>query len=217
MKYTMRSFLLAIAFMGTASHAMAECVPTPRVQTAKYPGAASIPTSNNLLLPAGKSIESDGQRLVVSGQVLDKHCLPVPNAVVELWQATPYGKAHVAEKKEMLTPYPTFAGAGRTVTDVNGQFTFTTAFPGVYGYVGDKKQYSVRAPQLNLRINAPDMADFSTALFFENDRRNDTDVVYKRLSLERRSAVTMRMSPMGQDLHGDIQIVLPSYTRYRTY
>ncbi len=222
MYYTAIRVLFVAAMLASPAHALPECEPTAKLATATYPGAAAIPTTNNLLLPTGKSIESEGQKLIISGRVVDKHCMPVPEAVVELWHVNPFGKRVLADKAELATPYPSFAGAGRTITDSDGRFTFTTAFPGVSGgyWVKPRKApryYVERAPQLNLRINAPDMVDFSTVLFFENDWRNYTDPVYKKLSIERRRAVTMNTAPQEEDVLGTIQIVLPGNARYRTY
>lgn len=204
----------AIAFPAQAAP---ECTPTPSIATLRHPGAAAIPSTNNLLLPTGKSIESDGQRLIFHGQMLDKQCKPVPDAVVEIWHLNPYGKPRLADKSEIATPYPAFAGAGRTVTDSDGRFTFTTAFPGVGTYWLNKRQYVVRAPQINMRIIAPGMKDFNTVVYFENDRRNANDPAYKRLSIERRTSVTMNVTPEEDNLYGTIQLVLPAYAQYRSY
>jgi protocatechuate 3,4-dioxygenase beta subunit len=214
--------LLIAATLSSPAYALPECQPTARLATSAYPGPRMIPTTNNLILPTGKSIESEGQKLIFSGRLVDKQCKPIPEAVVELWHANPFGKRVLADKAEMATPYPTFAGAGRTVTDSEGRFTFTTAFPGVSGgyWVKPRKgprYYVPRAPHFNIRVNAPDMAVFSTILFFENDHRNYTDSVYKPLSIERRRTVTMNTVQQEEDVQATIQLVLPGLAHYRTY
>lgn len=203
------SILLFAAATSGAALAEPACTPTPHLNTARYPGAAAIAPNNNLLLPTGKSVESSGQKLVIHGQVLDKSCIPVPNAVVEIWHLNPFGTSRLADGKELATPYPTFAGAGRTVTDNDGEFVFTTAFPGT--------NKSTRAPQVNIRVSGPDMKDYTTVLYFENDRRNVADPAYKRLSLERRASLTMQVLPEDDMLNANARIILPAYAPYRTY
>jgi protocatechuate 3,4-dioxygenase beta subunit len=218
-----RTLILAIfgsLCLSSAVYAEPQCSATAALATDGYPGAATIPTSNNLILPSGKSIESEGQKLFFSARLVDKECKPIPEAMIELWHVDPFGKRKLADKNDLATPYPVFAGAGRAITDSDGRVTFTTAFPGVRKYwVGNKKtgRYVTHAPQLNVRIKPPHMAEFSTVLFFENDGRNYADPVYKKLSIERRRTVTMYTTPQEEDVSATIEIVLPNAARYRTY
>lgn len=201
------------------------CEPTARIEARNYPGAAAIPTNNNLILPTGKSIESEGQKLILSARLLDKNCKPIPEAVVELWQANPFGKLELADGSDLATSSPTFAGAGRTITDSDGRFGFITAFPGVTGgwvetrdkHKKKRRYFAPRAPQLNIKIKAPDLPEFSTVLFFENDARNYEDPVYKKLSIERRRTVTMYTGGQEEDVNASIDLVLSGSARYRSY
>ncbi len=209
----MKRLVLSVALAGVflASHAMAEprCRPTTQINTVNYPGAKKIPNNNNLILPTGKSITASGQKLLIIGRVLDSHCMPVPEVMVELWQANPFGEWVLAGPDDLSTPNPTFAGAGRVVTDTDGQFQFITAFPGAVGK---------RAPNLNVKIHGDDVPNFSTVLFFANDQRNMDDSVYKNLTPAGRSDVTLHMGQTDDgDLAGTIDIYLPSKAPYRTY
>jgi protocatechuate 3,4-dioxygenase beta subunit len=73
-----------------------------------------------------------GQRIVVHGRVLDGDGRPVPNTLVEIWQANAAGRyRHVAD--ETRAPIdPNFTGAGRTTTDADGNYRFVTVKPGAY-------------------------------------------------------------------------------------
>ena len=203
------ALILMLLGFAYAPLAAANCSPTPSLTVENYPGARAIPHGNHLLLPAGKSVASGGQRLIVMGRLLDKRCLPVPEAVIEMWQADPYGHWILAGSDDLVTPNPTFAGAGRAVTDKDGRFVFTTAFPAAM----DK-----RAPNLNIKVKPLDMAGLSTMLFFANDLHNLNDPVYKRLNASSRDAVTLRMgqTPTG-DLTAAIDLVLAASVPYRTY
>jgi len=73
-----------------------------------------------------------GERIVVEGRVLDEDGRPVPNTLVEVWQANAAGRyAHRVD--EHAAPLdPNFSGAGRTLTDERGHYRFVTIRPGAY-------------------------------------------------------------------------------------
>ncbi len=73
-----------------------------------------------------------GQRIVVQGRVLDGDGRPVPRTLVEIWQANAAGR-YRHDRDQWPAPLdPHFAGAGRTVTDEQGRYRFTTVRPGAY-------------------------------------------------------------------------------------
>ena len=223
MKYFLRLLMLSVVIMPfQAQYALAlpVCFATARVPTSHYPGAAAIQTNNDLTLPNGKSLQAGGQHFVLSGRVVDSNCKPIPEAVIEIWQPDPYGKWNIASRADMASPNPTFAGAGRTISDPEGRFMFKTAFPGTYVTPARKGESGLHAPQINIRIAAPGMADFSTVLFFGNDSRNINDSAYRHTSLEGRQTVTMDMNPDAGptgDIGGTILITIPGEAQYRTY
>lgn len=198
--------VVVIAGLASAAHA-GNCLPTPRLPTAAYPGAAQVGFGNNLLAPAGKAVEATGQKLTIYGRVVDNNCVPVANATVELWQANPFGRYAIATPAERVTSGPTFTGAGRATTDNDGNFYFITAFPAPVGK---------NAPQVNVKVMAEGMADFSTVLYFGGDQRNSSDTTLNKNVA--RSAVTIDMRPPGPEgLQGTIQLVLAQKAPYRIY
>ncbi|SDD88537.1 protocatechuate 3,4-dioxygenase subunit beta [Rhodococcus tukisamuensis] len=76
--------------------------------------------------------EAQGQRIVVHGRVLDSGGRPVPNTLLEVWQANAGGRyRHIGDNwPAPLDPH--FDGIGRCVTDADGHYTFTTVKPGAY-------------------------------------------------------------------------------------
>jgi len=209
----MRSILLpCLAMVLAASAAQAQtlnCTPTSSLAIQKYPGARNIPNGNDLTRPAGKAVVAQGQMLIISGQVLDRNCMPVPQAIVEIWQVNPFGRWILAGADDLVSANPTFAGAGRTYTDTDGNFTFISLFPAAT---------AKRAPNINVRVKAEGMVDFTTALYFENDSRNGLDEVYKKLAPISRMTATLRMSQgAGGELLATTTLVLPSKAPYRTY
>ena len=73
-----------------------------------------------------------GERIVVAGRVLDEDERPVPETLVEIWQANAAGRyAHAGDTHDAPLD-PNFSGAGRVLTDAAGRFRFTTIRPGAY-------------------------------------------------------------------------------------
>jgi protocatechuate 3,4-dioxygenase beta subunit len=73
-----------------------------------------------------------GERIVVSGRVVDDDGRPIPGALVEIWQANAAGRyAHEVDQHPAPLD-PNFTGAGRTLTDGEGRYRFVTIKPGAY-------------------------------------------------------------------------------------
>jgi protocatechuate 3,4-dioxygenase beta subunit len=73
-----------------------------------------------------------GERIVVSGRVLDEDGRPIRNTLVEIWQANAAGRYTHPVDQHPAPLDPNFTGAGRTFTDDEGHYTFTTIKPGAY-------------------------------------------------------------------------------------
>jgi protocatechuate 3,4-dioxygenase beta subunit len=76
--------------------------------------------------------EPQGQRIIVAGRVLDEDGRPVPQALVEVWQANAGGRYWHVKDQHPAPLDPNFTGAGRTITDADGWYEFTTIKPGAY-------------------------------------------------------------------------------------
>ena len=73
-----------------------------------------------------------GERIVIAGRVLDDNARPVPETLVEVWQANAAGRyAHALDTHDAPLD-PNFSGAGRVLTDADGRFRFTSIRPGAY-------------------------------------------------------------------------------------
>lgn len=79
--------------------------------------------------PGGEPL---GERIIVTGRVLDSDGRPVPDALVEIWQANASGRYAHAVDDHPAPLDPNFTGAGRCLTDSLGQYRFVTIKPGAY-------------------------------------------------------------------------------------
>ncbi len=88
---------------------------------------------NNLLVNYATAGEGPiGERIILHGHVLDEHARPVPNTLVEIWQANAGGRYRHKNDSYLAPIDPNFGGCGRTVTDENGRYSFQTVKPGAY-------------------------------------------------------------------------------------
>ena len=76
--------------------------------------------------------EPQGQRIIVHGHVKEDDGRPVPDTLVEVWQANAGGRYRHRWDTWDSPIDPNFSGAGRTLTDANGYFRFITIRPGAY-------------------------------------------------------------------------------------
>ncbi|MGL6236045.1 MAG: protocatechuate 3,4-dioxygenase subunit beta [Segniliparus sp.] len=73
-----------------------------------------------------------GERITVSGRVLDVVGRPVRGQLVEVWQANAAGRYAHRRDQHQAPLDPNFLGVGRVLTDVEGWYSFTTIKPGAY-------------------------------------------------------------------------------------
>ena len=73
-----------------------------------------------------------GERIIVSGQVLDENRAPVANALIEIWQCNAAGRYRHKNDVHDAPLDPNFSGAGRVLTDKEGRYRFVTIKPGAY-------------------------------------------------------------------------------------
>src|SRR5207253_2996 len=92
------------------------------------------------------SAEPQGERIIVTGRVIDDSGRPVPNALIEIWQTNAAGRYRHPNVSHPAPLDPDFNGAGRTLTDSNGGYRFVTIKPGAYPW---KNHHNARRPAHN--------------------------------------------------------------------
>ncbi len=89
-------------------------------------------TARDADLTAQHDVEPVGQRIVVQGQVRESDGRRVPHTLVEVWQANAAGRYRHQGDQWPAPLDPGFTGVGRTLTDADGRYRFTTVRPGAY-------------------------------------------------------------------------------------
>ena len=109
-----------------------------------------------------------GPRIIVHGRVLDEMGRPVPNALIEVWQANAGGR-YRHKKESYLAPLdPNFGGCGRTVTDGDGRYEFRTIQPGPYPWPNGMNDW--RPAHIHFSLFGHGFAQrLITQMYFEGD------------------------------------------------
>ena len=92
------------------------------------------PHDNDLLLNHAQGGEAVGERTIIHGRVLDENGRPVPDTLVEMWQANASGRYRHPNDGYVGAMDPNFGGCGRTITDAEGRYAFRTVKPGAYPF-----------------------------------------------------------------------------------
>jgi protocatechuate 3,4-dioxygenase beta subunit len=83
-------------------------------------------------LSRGKAGEAIGERIIVSGRVMDENGRPVRNTLIEVWQCNAAGRyLHQGDQHDAPLD-PNFSGQGQVLTDTEGRYHFKTIRPGEY-------------------------------------------------------------------------------------
>ncbi len=112
--------------------------------------------------------EPIGERIIVSGRVLDEDGRPVPRTLVEIWQANAAGRYNHEVDRHDAPLDPNFTGAGRTMTDDEGRYRFFTIKPGAYPW---RNHYNAwRARHIHFSLFGPSfLTRLVTQMYFEGD------------------------------------------------
>jgi len=132
-----------------------------------------------------------GQRIVVSGRVLDEARRPVPNTVVEVWQANAAGR-YIHSKDNWDAPLdPNFTGAGRVVTDESGRYRYVTIRPGAYPWGNHRNAW--RPAHIHLSLLGPAFATrLVTQLYFPDDPLIEIDPIANAVPMPFRQRMVAR-------------------------
>ena len=109
-----------------------------------------------------------GERIVVSGQVVDEDGRPVPHALVEVWQANAAGRYRHKVDQHNAPLDPNFTGCGHLVTDSEGRYRIVTIRPGEYPWGNHHNAW--RPAHIHFSVFGPAFATrLVTQMYFPGD------------------------------------------------
>ncbi len=123
-----------------------------------------------------------GTRLTVTGYVFGRACRPIPQVLLDFWQADAYGTYDNVG----------FRFRGHQFTDASGAFRLTTVVPGLY---------PGRTRHLHVKVQAPGRPVLTTQLYFPGEPRNNTDPIFD-------ARLLMNVRTVGNAKEADFDFVL---------
>jgi protocatechuate 3,4-dioxygenase, beta subunit len=147
----------------------------------------------DLTVNGKKDADPLGERIVVTGRVLDEDGRPVPNTLVEIWQANAAGRyIHVVDQHAAPLD-PNFFGGGRTITNTEGRYRFLTIKPGAYPWGNHVNAW--RPNHIHFSLFGHHLGQrLVTQMYFPGDPLLELDPIYKGVPEKARSRMVARFS-----------------------
>lgn len=132
----------------------------------------------DLTTNAGTGSPAIGERIIVTGRVLDESGRGVPDTVVEVWQANASGRyAHWRETEFDAPLDPNFIGVGQCLTDAEGVYRFQTIKPGPYPWGNHPNAW--RPAHIHFSLFGDALGQrLVTQMYFEGDPLLSLDPIY---------------------------------------
>jgi protocatechuate 3,4-dioxygenase beta subunit len=122
--------------------------------------------------------DPQGERIIVSGRVMDEDGRPVPETLVELWQANAAGRYRHASDNHPAPLDPNFTGAGRAITDKDGRYRFVTIKPGAYPWRNHPNAWRPAHIHFSL-FGTSFQSRLATQMYFPNDPLFPYDPIFQ--------------------------------------
>lgn len=132
----------------------------------------------DLTTNAGTGAAAIGQRIIVTGRVLDQHGTPLPGTLLEIWQANASGRyVHWRETAYDAPLDPNFLGVGQCLTDDAGVYRFLTVRPGPYPWGNHPNAW--RPSHIHISVLGPTLGSrLVTQLYFPDDPLIPLDPIF---------------------------------------
>jgi protocatechuate 3,4-dioxygenase beta subunit len=117
---------------------------------------------------AGTGGEAIGQRIIVTGRVLDESGRPVASTLVEVWQANASGRYLHRRDQWPGALDPNFLGMGRCLTDADGVYRFLSVRPGAYPWKNHHNAWRPAHIHFSL-FGAATVSRLVTQMYFPDD------------------------------------------------
>jgi protocatechuate 3,4-dioxygenase alpha subunit len=134
-------------------------------------------------------LDTVGERIRIEGRVLDGDGVPVPDALIEIWQANAQGRYNHAADQGAAQLDSYFLGFGRSGTAEDGSYWFETVKPGLVPFDGERMQ----APHICVTVFSRGLLNhLVTRLYFEDESGNVLDPVLQYVPNDRRETLLAR-------------------------
>lgn len=166
-----------------------------------YGHESTGPLDHDMTRNARVNGEPLGERIVVAGRVLGDDGEPLPDTLIELWQANAAGRYIHKNDRHDAPLDPNFRGSGRCVTDAQGRYKFYSIKPGAYPWGNHPNGW--RPNHIHFSLFGPGFATrLVTQMYFPGDPLLDLDPIYKASPEGRRELTVSKF---------DLAITEPEY------
>jgi protocatechuate 3,4-dioxygenase beta subunit len=124
-----------------------------------------------------------GERIIVSGRVLDENERPVSNTLIEIWQCNAAGRYRHQNDNHDAPLDPNFSGAGRVLTDKDGHYRFVTIKPGAYPWRNHSNAWRPSHIHLSL-FGRAFVTRLVTQMYFQGDPLLESDPIFNSTAQE---------------------------------
>lgn len=146
-------------------------------------------------LATGNLITPDvaGERIAIEGRVVDADNVPMPDAMLEIWQADSQGRyAHPRDSRAL--PNSSFKGFGRVGTNAKGEYHFDTIKPGAVPGPNGKPQ----APHILVAFYSRGLlTHMYTRIYFADEASNAGDPILALVPADRRETLVAKREMRG--------------------
>jgi protocatechuate 3,4-dioxygenase beta subunit len=152
--------------------------------TGPGPALAAVTSEDaDLTRNAGTGGEAIGQRIIVTGRVLDASGAPLPDTLIEVWQANASGRYVHKRDGWPGALDPNFLGIGRCITDADGAYRFLTVRPGAYPWKNHPNAW--RPAHIHFSLFGPAWASrLITQMYFADDPLFFQDPIFRSAPAE---------------------------------
>jgi protocatechuate 3,4-dioxygenase beta subunit len=132
----------------------------------------------DLTTNAGTGGTAIGERIIVTGRVLDEDGNGIPGVLIEIWQANACGRyVHWRETAFPAPLDPNFIGVGQCLSGENGVYRFLTIKPGPYPWGNHPNAW--RPAHIHFSMMGPSLGSrLVTQMYFEDDRLFPFDPIF---------------------------------------
>lgn len=184
-------FVLPGLAAAPAAQASGLKIPTPSQFAGPYYPVVPIPRQNDLTRHQGHTAK--GAPLTLAGSVVDIRGQPLPDTLIEIWQADHQGRYRHPKAPETDRVDPGYAGFGATLTDAAGRYTFQTILP---------VPYTGRPPHIHARLHWNGREVLTTQLYLAGQAQENGLILSlmsriwgdrQRLSMQPRASASDRL------------------------
>ena len=169
----------------------------PQTEGPFYPVHDQLDKDNDLTQIRGQMGKAEGQVIYIMGEVKDLECKPIPDALVEIWQACRTGKYNHPDDKDNPAPLdPNFQYWGQELTDAKGRYIFKTIIPGRYLAAPNW----MRPPHIHYKVTAHGYTELTTQMYFVGDKDNAGDQILNAIPVAERASVLVELEDPTPDL-----------------